>query len=146
MPEVLEEKPLLSTDMVYNNDGESKEYLLCIKLKDTDEYNNWRFIIGRSALYNYIKNQLLDSDIDIVNSFVISSNVTLSNRKSVYAFMKYASGLLHDEYFDIDDYMDFEDDSTPTYNEVTAPFYDSLKNLALRMQDLMNKNKNLEEI
>ena len=51
---------------------------------------------------NAVKNVI--DDIDLEHSFVLVESVTLAERKSIYAFMKYAGDFYSDN-FDIEDYV-----------------------------------------
>ena len=85
---------------------EEKKYLVCIETRSNNRDSFWEILTGRSEVYEYIKN-IIDI-IDFENSFILVENCILEERKSIYAFMKYAKKFyLHDD-FDIDDYIDDE--------------------------------------
>ena len=82
---------------------EDRQYLICIRAKEgsgTQDY--WDILTGRTEAYEYIKSNI--DDIDLDHSFVLVESVTLAERKSIYAFMKYA-GEFYSDGFDIEDYI-----------------------------------------
>lgn len=81
---------------------EEKQYLICIASAYND-YDTWVIVTGRTEAYEYIKGEI--DTIDFKESFVLVENCTLSERKSIYAFMKYASQFFENDDFDIDDYV-----------------------------------------
>jgi hypothetical protein len=82
---------------------EDRQYLICIRAKEGTHYQDcWDIVTGRTAAYEYIKENI--EDIDLEHSFVLVESVNLSERKSIYAFMKYA-GEFYSDGFDIEDYI-----------------------------------------
>ena len=82
---------------------EDRQYLICIKAKQESEFQDiWDIVIGRTEAYEYIKNIIDDIDLDC--SFILVESCNLSERKSIYAFMKYA-GEFYSDGFDIEDYI-----------------------------------------
>ena len=82
---------------------ESRQYLICIRAKENSgAQDSWDFVTGRTEAYEYIKENI--DDIDLEHSFVLVESVTLAERKSIYAFMKYA-GEFYSDGFDIEDYV-----------------------------------------
>ena len=59
-------------------------------------------MVGRTAAYEYIKENIDDIDFDL--SFILVESCSLSERKSIYAFMKYVGDFFEDN-FDIEDYI-----------------------------------------
>lgn len=82
---------------------ESKQYLICIATKGgSGVQDSWTILVGRTAAYEYIKENIDDIDFDL--SFILVENCSLSERKSIYAFMKYVGDFFEDN-FDIEDYI-----------------------------------------
>lgn len=86
-------KPYISPD--------DKVYLVCLLDKDTGT-KEWEFIKGRMNAYEYIKDYIEYIDFD--KSFILAETLTLKDRKSIYAFMKFVSDQIEDS-FDINDYI-----------------------------------------
>lgn len=85
--------------------GEDIKYLLLIKLPGSDE-TYWEIIKGREEVYNYVKNNI--ADIDIENSYIIANKmkeVDLDSMHNIYDFIRFVKEAndIVDE-FDIDDY------------------------------------------
>lgn len=78
---------------------EERQYLICISGLSQD---NWVIVTGRTEAYNYIKENI--DDINMEHSFILVESCTLGERKSIYAFMKYA-GEFYSDGFDIEDYI-----------------------------------------
>ena len=97
---------------------EERQYLICIRAKDPHSNDYWDIMIGRTAAYEYIKENI--DDIDMEHSFVLVESVTLSERKSIYAFMKYA-GEFYSDGFDIEDYIkgDWDESDYMRNNDIT---------------------------
>lgn len=89
---------------------EDRQYLICIRTKDgSGAQDSWEIVTGRTEAYEYIK-----ENIDIINleySFILVETLTLAERKSIYAFMKYA-GDFYSDGFDIEDYIKGDWDET----------------------------------
>lgn len=85
---------------------EEKKYLVCIETRSNSKDGFWEILTGRSEVYEYIKN-IIDI-IDFENSFILVEDCILEERKSIYAFMKYAKKFYQYDDFDIDDYIDDE--------------------------------------
>lgn len=82
---------------------EDRQYLICIRTKDGSGVpDSWDIVTGRTGAYEYIKD-IID-DIDMEHSFILVESVALNERKSIYAFMKYA-GEFYSDGFDIEDYI-----------------------------------------
>lgn len=77
---------------------ESRQYLICL----TGTSESWIIVTGRTEAYNYIKENI--DDINMEHSFILVESCTLAERKSIYAFMKYA-GEFYSDGFDIEDYI-----------------------------------------
>lgn len=81
---------------------EVKEYLLLMEYKETGE-NEYKFIIGRTETYKFIKDIIDELDID--ESFVIVESVKIKDRITVYEFMRMCKDRnLFDDDFDINEY------------------------------------------
>ena len=80
---------------------EEKQYLICIAAPYSDS-DIWNIVTGRTEAYEYIKEHI--DIIDFRDSFILVESCTLNERKSIYAFMKYA-GQFYEDNFDIDDYI-----------------------------------------
>lgn len=82
---------------------EDRQYLICIRTKSSSGVqDSWDFVTGRTEAYNYIKENI--DDIDLDTSFILVESCVLAERKSIYAFMKYA-GEFYSDGFDIEDYI-----------------------------------------
>ena len=82
---------------------EDRQYLICIRTKNgSGVQDSWDIVTGRTEAYEYIKNNI--DDIDMDRSFILVESLTLAERKSIYAFMKYA-GDFYEDSFDIEDYI-----------------------------------------
>lgn len=109
--------------------GEDILYLILLEFSSTsgDEENwrDWKFVTGRQAAYDYIKNILLDEDeriseslLDVDksliyadNPYVTDSKLKLSNGINVYKFMKdcyVLQKVVEEDGFDIEDYHNGE--------------------------------------
>lgn len=81
---------------------EVKEYLVLMQYRETGE-NDYKFIMGRTETYKFIKDIIDELDID--ESFVIVETVNISSRITVYEFMRMCKERkLFDDDFDIDQY------------------------------------------
>lgn len=85
---------------------EDRQYLICIAGSTQD---SWVIVKGRTEAYNYIKENI--DDINMEYSFILVETLTLAERKSIYAFMKYA-GEFYSDGFDIEDYIKGDWDET----------------------------------
>ena len=82
---------------------EDRQYLICIRAKEgSGTHDSWEIVTGRTEAYEYIKSNIDDINLDY--SFVLVESVSLAERKSIYAFMKYAGDFYSDN-FDIEDYI-----------------------------------------
>ena len=98
---------------------EERQYLICIRAKiGSGAQDTWDIIIGRTDAYEYIKTNI--NDIDLDHSFVLVETVSLAERKSIYAFMKYAGDFYSDN-FDIEDYIkgDWDEMDYKRNNDIT---------------------------
>lgn len=121
-------------------DPENKVYLLCIAGKDGAN-DSWDLIIGRTELYETIKNSIEYIDLD--RSFVLVESAKLENRKSIVAFMKYAERFFEDS-FDIEDYIkgDWDEDDYRKNNEIDSMFMINNHDKALEMKNFLNGDIN----
>ena len=82
---------------------EERQYLICIRTKSgSGVQDSWDIVTGRTEAYEYIKTNI--DDIDLEHSFILVESCILAERKSIYAFMKYA-GEFYSDGFDIEDYI-----------------------------------------
>lgn len=88
-------------------DPEKKMYLICIMYYSGD--TEWVLEQGRSNVYEFLKS-IIDM-IDIYESFILVENVSLKDRKSVYAFMSYIEKIFNDG-FRIDDHANLHEDGS----------------------------------
>lgn len=98
---------------------EERQYLICIRAKiNSGAQDSWDIITGRTDAYEYIKANI--DDIDLDHSFVLVETVNLAERKSIYAFMKYAGDFYSDN-FDIEDYIkgDWDEMDYKTNNDIS---------------------------
>ena len=95
---------------------ESRQYLICIKSKGAQD--SWEIVTGRTEAYEYIKENI--DDIDMEHSFILVESCSLAERKSIYAFMKYA-GDFYEDSFDIEDYIkgDWDESDYKRNNDMT---------------------------
>ena len=107
---------------------EDRQYLICIRARATNRtiydddgyyetYDEWTIVTGRTACYEYIKENIEIIDFD--ESFVLVETLPLNKRKSIYAFMKYA-GEYYNDGFDIEDYIkgDWDEDDYDINNGI----------------------------
>ena len=106
-------------DTTSKKDVEERIYLVCVTDNHTD---SWSFCKGRTEAYEVIKDYILH-DWDISDaSFVLVESCTLSQRKSIVAFMKYVQEF-YDDGFDINDYYSTDEEyEVHYYNEVEPEF------------------------
>lgn len=114
---------------------EEKQYLLCIAGKDGAD-DEWEIITGRTATYERIKESIEYIDFEL--SFVLVETLTLSDRKSIYAFMKYVQDFYNDG-FDIEDYIkgDWSESDYKASNNID-PSIDFNSDRRINMQSIMD--------
>ena len=112
---------------------EERQYLICIAGKSEDF---WNIITGRTEAYEFIKENI--DDIDLEHSFILVETCTLSERKSIPEFMRYA-GEFYNDGFDINDYIkgDWDEEDYRKNNDITQ-IIDNVERLEL--EDIMNGN------
>lgn len=95
---------------------EEKQYLICIDYLDGD-HSEWLIKTGRTESYKYIKDVI--EGINLETSFILVETCKLSERKSIYSFMKYVGDMFEDN-FDIDDYIkgDWDENVYKENNEI----------------------------
>ena len=100
---------------------EERQYLICISGINED---SWCIVKGRTEAYNFIKENIDDINIEV--SFILVESCTLAERKSIYAFMKYA-GEFYNDSFDIDDYIkgDWDEMDYKRENDIDPSFDNS---------------------
>ena len=94
---------------------EDRQYLICISGITEGDY--WTIVIGRTEAYKYIKENI--DEINMEHSFILVESCTLAERKSIYAFMKYA-GEFYSDGFDIEDYIkgDWDEEDYKRTNDI----------------------------
>lgn len=110
---------------------EDRQYLICMRVKPGSEaWDCWDIVTGRTAAYNYIKENI--DDIDMEYSFILVESCTLAERKSIYAFMKYA-GEFYEDSFDIEDYIkgDWDEEDYKRNNDMNL-IVDELERVDIR--------------
>lgn len=98
---------------------EDRQYLICIRAKEgSGASDSWIIVTGRTEAYECIKINI--DEIDLEHSFVLVESVTLAERKSIYAFMKYA-GEFYSDGFDIEDYVkgDWDEEDYRRINDIS---------------------------
>lgn len=116
---------------------ENKQYLICIaSIPDSGVEDEWCIVNGRRAAYEKIVESI--DYIDLRYSFVLVETCTLSDRKSIYTFMKYMENF-YNEGFDIDDYVkgDWSEQEYIENNEID-PIYIENNNQKVSLMDIMN--------
>lgn len=122
---------------------EDRQYLICIKAKQESEFqDSWDIVVGRTEAYEYIKNIIDDIDLDY--SFILVESCNLSERKSIYAFMKYA-GDFYSDGFDIEDYIkgDWDESDYKRNNDISLMIDNKDR---VDMESFMNGNVNTIEL
>ena len=117
-------------------DPEEKLYLICIS---TMEYDMWNLVYGRSNTREYIIDNI--EDINFEESFVLVEGVDLTERVSIYAFMKHIERFFPNDPFDIEDYIkgDWSEDEYMKHNDID-PIYSNANSNNLSMEELMSKS------
>ena len=89
-----------------STDPEMRQYIILIYGLDEDQETfRWESMTGRTTMYEYIKNNIEDIDVD--NSIILTENVAVKDAFTVSQFVKYLQNgdLIKDEdKFDIDLY------------------------------------------
>ena len=118
---------------------EDKQYLICIaSIPGSGMEDEWVIVTGRRAAYDKIVESI--DYIDLRYSFVLVETCTLSDRKSVYTFMKHMENF-YNEGFDIEDYVkgDGSESDYMTSNEIDQIYLDNQHN-KVSMEDMLNGN------
>ena len=118
---------------------EDRQYLICIAGTTQD---SWVIITGRTEAYEYIKENI--DDINMEHSFILVETLTLAERKSIYAFMKYA-GEFYSDGFDIEDYIkgDWDENDYKRNNDISL-MVDNVERID--MESFMNGDVNTIEL
>ena len=90
----------------FNQDFEHKEYLCCLTINiDGNMEQEHEILMGRTEAYEYLR-QYIETypELNMLNSFVLVDGLPLSERKSIYAFMRYIQQF-YDDGFDVDEYI-----------------------------------------
>lgn len=90
---------------------EERQYILLIIPNNMEEYDDmipWVSMIGRTAMYDYIK--LNVEDIDVSQSVILTDNVAFKDALTVSQFVKYlhSADIVNDD-FDISEFDNVED-------------------------------------
>lgn len=91
---------MLDNNKTKEKNPEEKNYLVCIKEENGDNY--WEVLTGRTEAYEFCKSYV--GVIDFDRSFILVDGVKFEDRKTIYAFLKYASNFYEDN-FNVDDYI-----------------------------------------
>ena len=87
-------------------DPELRQYIILIYGLDEDqEVYRWESMTGRTTMYEYIKNNIEDIDVD--QSVILTENIAIKDAFTVSQFVKYLQNgnLIEDnDFFDIDMY------------------------------------------
>lgn len=122
---------------------EEKQYLICLRSNQMEDDDRWEIVNGRTEAYEYIKENIYM--IDFSSSFILVENCKLSERKSIYAFMKHVEQFFPEDPFDIEDYIkgDWSEDEFIKYNDIDKSLYpDNYKDNQLSIEEFMNGNYN----
>ena len=135
----MEEKKLMFREV-----KKEKQYLICIAGKDGAD-DTWDIVEGREEAYEYIKNAIEFTDLE--RSFILVESAKFSDRKSIYAFMKYAESFFEDN-FDIEDYVkgDWNEGDYKENNGIDSMFLNVSPTDRISMQELMDGNVNTQGI
>ena len=118
---------------VVKQDPNQKIYLVCLRTGNGDY---WDILEGRQEAWDYIKEHIMQDDVDVEASFVLVDTVLLRKRVSVYDFIKYSEQFVNDPGFDIEDYVN-GDVIQSTEEEVQLPESDAMKMNSMLMQGFM---------
>lgn len=122
---------------------EDRQYLICIIAKSgSGEQDSWDIVTGRTAAYDYIKENI--DHIDIEHSFILVESCTLAQRKSIYAFMKHV-GDFYSDGFDIEDYIkgDWDEMDYKRTNDISLEIDNAER---IDIQSFMNGDINTVEL
>lgn len=114
---------------------EDRQYLICITGMSQD---SWVIVTGRTEAYEYIKENI--DDINMEHSFILVESCTLTNRKSIPEFMRYA-GEFYSDGFDINDYIkgDWDEEDYKRMNDMSLVINNEER---VDMQSFMNGDVN----
>ena len=97
-------------------DPEQRQYVIIMVLDDdinNEDINKyiWASMIGRTTMYEYIKENIEINYINPDKSIILTDNVALKDALSVTQFIKYLKNgnLVEEDDFDIDEYRGVED-------------------------------------
>jgi hypothetical protein len=122
---------------------EDRQYLICITTKSgSGEQDSWNIVTGRTEAYEFVKNNI--DSIDLNYSFVLVETCPLSERKSIYAFMKYV-GDFYSDGFDIEDYIkgDWDEEDYKRINDISLEVNNAER---IDMQSFMDGNINTVDL
>lgn len=140
MPEMKEMVKIVDNTKKHHED---RQYLICIRTKQgSGVQDSWDIVTGRTEAYEYIKNNI--DDIDLSKSFILVETLTLNERKSIYAFMKY-TGEFYSDGFDIEDYIkgDWDEEDYKRDNDITLMIDNKDR---IGMESFMNGNIDTVEL
>lgn len=123
---------------------EEKQYLICIQGKPGSGVQpDWVIVVGRTAAYEYIKDNI--EDIDFETSFILVETCKLSDRQSIYTFMKYVQDGYEDG-FDIDEHIvgDWNESDYRINNDIDN--FGVEKTDKIDMETLMSGNVAMKDI
>lgn len=127
MEEVKKEKTFGSRSESKDKDPEDKIYIIFIVSEigsyvsnnvdnaSSDVVVDGEFSIckGRSDAYTFIKNLLMENlneSVDILSSSVLVEGLSCTNSISMFKFMKHCENLFPDDDFNIDEYINYEEE------------------------------------
>jgi hypothetical protein len=88
-------------------DPEKRQYIVMMSCTDNDEnVFTWESMVGRSTMYNFIKDNVDVLGIDPEKSFVLTENVPYKDALTVSQFVKYLqnANYVEEDGFDIDEW------------------------------------------
>ena len=88
-------------------DPEHRQYIILMATMDgTEEVYIWQAMEGRTAMYEYIRDNIEELNIDPENSFVLVENVPYKDALAVSNFVRYLKNgnLVEDDGFDIESF------------------------------------------
>ena len=115
-------------------DNDDKIYLLCLQFVDDEFHKEWFKFEHSEFVMDTIKENI--DDIDLSESFILSTEMKLKNSISVYDFIKIYQNTYNDE-----DYIDLEQYSNEDSNVEIDENFRSNKNI-LYITDMLSGNNN----
>lgn len=98
------------TEEIQPKDPEQRQYIIMYTSPDPEfdeEIHRWEAMTGRTATYEWIRDNIEDKDIDPENSYVLVETVPYKDALTITQFIKYLQNadIVDREEFDIDDYV-----------------------------------------